>query len=145
MYYVYTHSIDGKVFYVGKGKGSRANCFGTRSIKWHEIVKLNFDLVVVDIVKHFKDEESAFAFEAVLIGGYRPKANIQKISACYDPINSMSDKNPNQPVSDCSPMSLRINDYQKDVIKHAAAKQNISTQAWIRKTLIEAAKEQGVF
>jgi len=69
-FYVYTHSrvSDGRVFYVGKGKGDRAwDTFG-RSNWWKRAVtKHGFSY---NIVAHFNSESCAFSFERALIKYY---------------------------------------------------------------------------
>lgn len=65
-YYVYEHWVDGKVVYVGKGKGDRALKV-SRNDFWKDIVKNNFFNVDVVIKAYFKDEKDALDYEKSLI------------------------------------------------------------------------------
>jgi hypothetical protein len=69
-YYVYVHrrKSDGRVFYVGKGQGRRANDVRHRSKYWNRIVEKHG--LVVDIVHHFSHEPDAFSLERELIAFY---------------------------------------------------------------------------
>ena len=71
MYYTYTHSIpDGKVFYVGKGKEGRAYSTSDRTLAWRKVVEDNQG-VTMKIVKHFENEDDAFAHEIELITQFK--------------------------------------------------------------------------
>ena len=71
MYYTYTHSIpDGKVFYVGKGKDKRVYSTSDRTLAWCKVVEDNQG-VTMKIVKHFNNEEDAFAHEIELIKQFK--------------------------------------------------------------------------
>lgn len=77
-YYVYHHISDGKVFYVGKGRGNRAFFFAkySRGQKWFDaMAKLSKDLLTVRIVKFFESEKEAKTFEDSEIKRLLPKAN----------------------------------------------------------------------
>ena len=60
-------------------------------------------------------------------------------------IKSVSEHDPLQNVSDCNPISIRMNNYQKDILTYAAKKGGMKLQTWIRKTLVEATKKEGIF
>lgn len=65
-YYVYEHWVDGKVVYVGKGKGDRA-LKASRNKFWKDVVKDNLFNVDVVIKAYFKDEKDAIDYEKSLI------------------------------------------------------------------------------
>ena len=62
-FYVYLHrrKTDGKVFYVGKGKGKRAQIKSGRTSKWKNVV--NKHGYFIEIAFDNLDEETAFAVE----------------------------------------------------------------------------------
>lgn len=69
-FYVYVHrrATDGRVFYVGKGKGGRAWWHYDRNQRWNRTVaKYGF---TAHIVMRFDREECAFSFERALIKHY---------------------------------------------------------------------------
>ena len=72
---VYTHSIDGNVFYVGAGKVKRAFDEGNRNKKWKAITKEHrtYD---IEILYETKDRNEAILREREEISKRRPKANI---------------------------------------------------------------------
>lgn len=70
-YYVYTHSLDGQVFYVGKGCRNRAQLFKRRSKLWHDIVGDRQAEIEIEIVKYFDDEMKAFDFEGELTAYFK--------------------------------------------------------------------------
>lgn len=65
-YYVYEHWLDGKVVYVGKGKGDRA-LKASRNDFWKDVVRNNLFNVDVVIKAYFKDEKDALDYEESLI------------------------------------------------------------------------------
>lgn len=68
-FYVYTHCRPGPghpVFYVGKGQGRRAFCFGARSKRWRDIVA-KCGAPVVKLIGHFSTEQEAFDAEVEVI------------------------------------------------------------------------------
>lgn len=71
-FYVYVHrrKTDGRVFYVGKGKGNRA-WSNQRNRYWHNIVGKHG--VVVKVIARFSNEECAFSMERALIKFYGRK------------------------------------------------------------------------
>jgi hypothetical protein len=67
MYYTYSHSApNGKVFYIGKGKGDRAYSFNDRSHDWKRAIKQN-NGVSVKILAYWNTEKEAFEHEEFLI------------------------------------------------------------------------------
>ena len=69
-FYVYVHrrATDGRVFYVGKGKGGRFSSSYGRNKYWHRISgKHGF---TASIVMRFTEEDCAFSFERALIKHY---------------------------------------------------------------------------
>lgn len=69
-FYVYVHrrATDGRVFYVGKGKGGRVSTNFGRNRYWHHIVRKHG--FTHHIVIRFEKEECAFSFEKALIKHY---------------------------------------------------------------------------
>lgn len=69
-YYVYTHSLDGVLSYIGKGQGTRCLEFYRRSDNWNKYIRekqKNIYDVSVEIVGQFEDELEALKFESNLI------------------------------------------------------------------------------
>lgn len=66
-YYVYIHKSkkDGRIFYVGKGKGNRHISHTDRNFSWHKIVKE--EGFISEIVKYTFDEIEAYQEEIRLI------------------------------------------------------------------------------
>ena len=69
-YYVYEHIIDGNVFYVGKGKGNRAQDKKARSVYWRAFVGERLDEIEIVIRGYFIEEVDALTFEFMLINKY---------------------------------------------------------------------------
>ena len=69
-YYVYEHIMDGKVFYVGKGKGDRAQDKNARSGYWKALVGERVDEIEIVIRGYFIEEVDALTFEFMLINKY---------------------------------------------------------------------------
>lgn len=69
-FYVYIHrrANDGRVFYVGKGKGDRIFSKSNRNRYWHNIV--NKHGFTTNMVMRFNSEECALSFEVALIKHY---------------------------------------------------------------------------
>lgn len=61
-YFVYEHLADGKVFYVGKGKGKRAEQSRSRSKQWKEIAR-GANKIQYKIVRVEEEEDSANFYE----------------------------------------------------------------------------------
>ena len=60
-------------------------------------------------------------------------------------IKSVSEHDPLENLSDCNPISIRMNRYQKDIFTEAARKGGLKLHPWIRKTLIEATRKEDIF
>ncbi len=102
-YYVYKliDPRDGKVFYIGKGKGNRVfshmnllKGFKNKDDETEKIARIraiqNEKLNVIAVIhRHGMDEQTAFAVEAALIDEYDNLTNIQlgQGSSDYGPIN----------------------------------------------------------
>jgi len=66
MFYVYTHqTLDGKIFYVGKGSKNRIKSKASRSKEWREIAKNGF---VGNIIANNLTEVEAYKLERETIG-----------------------------------------------------------------------------
>lgn len=76
-YYVYTHKLNGNVFYVGKGSKNRSNRFSLRSQPWNDFVGDNQKGIEVDIVRYFDDESQAYKFEEELTTHYKKLGQAQ--------------------------------------------------------------------
>jgi excisionase family DNA binding protein len=74
-YCVYTHSIDGVVFYVGKGSSHRPIQFYGRSSWWRDVVDAAGGVFDVEIIAWFDSEKEALRFEKKKIKTLKPKAN----------------------------------------------------------------------
>lgn len=70
---VYSHSVNGKVVYVGKGTVERAFTSAGRNPQWHDSVKGG---ITIKIVRRFSSEKEALAYEAKTIGIQSPLCNI---------------------------------------------------------------------
>ena len=67
MYYTYSHSApNGKIFYIGKGKGDRAYSFSDRSHDWKRAVKAN-EGISIKILAYWETEQEAFEHEKFLV------------------------------------------------------------------------------
>ena len=81
-YYIYTHStLDGVVFYVGKGKGARAYAKYDRSKEWKDFV-ISLDGIIIKIVKRFETDEEALAHEVDLISALKSEG-VKLINKTY--------------------------------------------------------------
>lgn len=74
-YCVYSHSIAGKVFYVGKGKSDRPFARVSRNKAWNKITEAagSFD---VEIIQWFDHNRDALVREAAEIKLSKPAANM---------------------------------------------------------------------
>lgn len=70
IHYVYEHSLDGEVFYIGKGIKNRACDLISRSPLWIEYVNGREREVSVEIVALFENDKNALMFEESLIRKY---------------------------------------------------------------------------
>lgn len=78
LYCVYTHSLNGDVFYVGQGKPRRPYDFSSRNHVWNEMVDSRED-VEVRIVEWFRTQDDALTAERKLIRELRPRANYSRL------------------------------------------------------------------
>src|ERR1700730_16894674 len=74
---VYTHSENGKVFYVGQGTRFRPNDPGSRSRRWKAHAK-SADGLEVDIIHWTDDRDEAVRIESELIAAHPSACNIVK-------------------------------------------------------------------
>jgi hypothetical protein len=83
--YVYLHkTLDGKVFYVGKGRNNRCNHSSGRSKTWKLFAEKGY---TVDIVDYFDTNELALSFESKLISQHASNGiltNKNKSSSRFD-------------------------------------------------------------
>ena len=77
MKYVYTHSINGVVFYVGCGIKSRPYSKHNRNKKWTSLVKANNGIFNVNICSTHKNKDEALTEESRLIRLIYPDCNIK--------------------------------------------------------------------
>jgi len=73
-FYVYTHSLDGDVVYVGKGKNERAINWASRTDRHHSNLLRDGELQV-EIVANYLNEENALLIEDALIQRLKPAFN----------------------------------------------------------------------
>ena len=77
VFYVYWHTINDEIVYVGKGTGDRA-WSTNRSQTWIDAMEsIDYDYQV-DIVKTYFDEDAAYRHEAQLIKELNPRLNINE-------------------------------------------------------------------
>lgn len=77
-YYVYLHkNLNGVIFYVGKGTGSRAWCKKNRSQKWH---KVSADGLLVELHTDMLSEKEALTLEQQLIGSIPNLINFHRFN-----------------------------------------------------------------
>lgn len=77
VFYVYWHTINDEIVYVGKGTGDRA-WSTNRSQTWIDTMEsIDYDYQV-DIVKTYFDEDAAYQHEAQLIKELNPRLNISE-------------------------------------------------------------------
>lgn len=62
-YYVYEHSLDGRIFYVGHGCGNRAWNVKSRSNRYKNYIKERYDDIEVTIVQDNLTKEQAMGLE----------------------------------------------------------------------------------
>lgn len=101
-YYVYTHSLDGKVFYVGQSNTSteinRAYQFHKtkRNSAWNDYTKDRQNEIIVEIVKYFDDKKESELYEKELTLFYwsigQAQCNIQAGKSKYGKVNGMYGK-----------------------------------------------------
>lgn len=75
MFCVYTHSHNGKIFYVGKGKGYRPFSSADRHAAWNSVTS-SMDSFDVNIVEWFENEKDAYDFERSITLKHKPEANV---------------------------------------------------------------------
>lgn len=85
-HYVYAHKHGADIFYVGKGKNTRAFTKSGRNNKWSSFVrKINHQYDVVELGR-FKTNDEAIDYELKMIDLYKPSCNFRDNSA--NPKNS---------------------------------------------------------
>ena len=88
MKYLYTHSINGIVFYVGCGTKDRPYDKHSRSKQWKNKVSLNDWVYNIEIISEFNDKEKALIEELKLIRILMPECNLLVAKRFYKKINS---------------------------------------------------------
>lgn len=73
--YVYSHSLNGEIFYIGVGSRIRTSSFCHRNEKWHNFVKDLKDDVVVNIMLKTRNRKEGFDYEREMIIKHKPYAN----------------------------------------------------------------------
>lgn len=84
-HYVYAHSIDGVVFYVGCGSHIRSKTSQPRSQAWRAIVSKRDGKFDIQILGAFRSRKRALDFEGEQIKYLRPAANFHGRSDGSDP------------------------------------------------------------
>ena len=94
-YYVYIHSVNGKVFYVGKGKGRRAYKTTSRNKHWWKVVNESNNYQI-DIISTDLDEDSAYQLEGKLIKHYGlgNLTNVIPFGPIYEGYDKTGENNP---------------------------------------------------
>jgi hypothetical protein len=88
-YYVYTHYVNGKVFYVGKGRKNRAYETRSRNKYWWNTIK-KYGEPVIEIIYSNLSETDAYLKESELIETYGLNNLTNMVS--YGPISNGYDK-----------------------------------------------------
>jgi hypothetical protein len=71
MFYTYSHATpEGRIFYIGKGRGKRAYDLNKRNDYWNRIVKKH-GTPTVQVLADWETEEDAFSHEVLLISCFR--------------------------------------------------------------------------
>jgi hypothetical protein len=84
IFYVYTHAtLNGKIFYVGKGCGKRSTSSSQRSNAWKQIAKDGYS---VSIVADKLLEEDAYSLEKLIISVFLPFGNLVNVYAGGGPV-----------------------------------------------------------
>jgi hypothetical protein len=79
---VYTHAVNGHVFYVGMGTAHRAFHRADRNLRWRRIVKSK-PIIEVEILEWFRTKRTAKIREAREIETRRPIANVKHVRGEY--------------------------------------------------------------
>ena len=79
MKYLYTHSINNVVFYVGYGGKERPYNESCRNNKWFDFVELNDGIYDVNIIAEFEEKDDALNEEYKLIKLLAPSCNIKDV------------------------------------------------------------------
>lgn len=72
---VYSHVINGSIFYIGYGSICRAFDFNSRKMKWKNFVEMNGNQFEVKILSSFSSPLEAMIRESILIRHYKPMCN----------------------------------------------------------------------
>lgn len=73
---VYSHSVNGRLIYIGKGTSSRSHDSKIRTPLWKSLVDESFD---VEILRWFESNSEALRFERERIREFRPPANVTHV------------------------------------------------------------------
>ena len=76
MTYVYSHALDGKVFYIGAGLPQRPSNLSARNHEWLKIVGNRTGEIVITIIAKYRSRKQALDAEQDLIKQLRPRGNI---------------------------------------------------------------------
>lgn len=78
VFYVYAHSVDGHIFYIGYGRFERVTNKDRRNLRWNSIVSRANNIFDVGILGKFAERQEARDFESEMIAKHKPPANIQR-------------------------------------------------------------------
>lgn len=76
---VYTHSVNGAIFYIGQGRGSRPLETTNRNRRWRAHMAAHGGCFDVQILGWYSTKHAASAAETEAIVSHRPLANVQKV------------------------------------------------------------------
>ncbi len=148
-YYVYSHTLNGQVVYIGKGTNERAFNVKARNQAWNKALTKK-DHFNIDIIQWFDDEADALSFERDLQRLVKPSCDFStddksKAEIKYVESKKYSKADPNAPVSEISAMSLQRNRYTDDLITVAAERLQISKNEFIRNACLEITSRMGIY
>jgi hypothetical protein len=129
---VYTHSTNGKVFYVGQGRPHRPRDVASRTPRWHAYVEKH-GKPEINVHTWTNDRAEAQRIEAELIAMHGPCCNVRAIDQ-----RRLADN------FEASPMfSLRLNPDERKALDKAAAAEDRPSAYVARRAILDWLKEKG--